>query len=212
MPTLEKYLGKVYLWHYVPSLPAALVFTGLFALATIAHIWKMARTRMWFCLPFVIGGICTSLIDPNHPISATDTVSSRSGSNWLCNPSDCLQCHRGTHSLPPPGHFPALTPSPVCHVAIHGVFPHRSSRSRRETLAHYSTLDNLDICCWRLDMSQRSGMWWRAVGQQNAEHGRYWQLHHRGRTGTPGSNIRRLHVDLHYLEYAVSKTCRRDKC
>ncbi|MCJ1388816.1 hypothetical protein MMC18_001666 [Xylographa bjoerkii] len=56
MPTLETYHG-IYLWRYVPSLPAAITFAILFGLATTAHGWKMVTTRMWFCLPFVIGGI-----------------------------------------------------------------------------------------------------------------------------------------------------------
>lgn len=60
MPTLEKYLGVVYLWNYVPNLAAAIVFTILFFLASIAHSWKMYTTRMWFCSPFAIGGFCMS--------------------------------------------------------------------------------------------------------------------------------------------------------
>ncbi|KAF2468696.1 RTA1-domain-containing protein [Lindgomyces ingoldianus] len=56
MPTLETYRGD-YLWHYVPNLPAAVVFAALFSLATAVYTWKMATTRMWFCVPFVIGGL-----------------------------------------------------------------------------------------------------------------------------------------------------------
>ncbi|KAF2817548.1 RTA1-domain-containing protein [Mytilinidion resinicola] len=57
MPTLEMYQGQVYLWHYVPSLPAAIAFTALFSLVTTVHTWKMIKLRMWFCVPFVIGGV-----------------------------------------------------------------------------------------------------------------------------------------------------------
>ncbi|KAI0123680.1 RTA1 like protein-domain-containing protein [Xylariales sp. AK1849] len=56
MPTLDTYHG-VYLWHYVPNIGAALAFTALFSLITIAHSWKMYTTKMWFCLPFVVGGM-----------------------------------------------------------------------------------------------------------------------------------------------------------
>jgi hypothetical protein len=63
MAVLEKYLGQVYLWHYVPNLPAAIAFTILFMLLTIVHGRVMWRTRLWFCLPFVIGGICKSCIN-----------------------------------------------------------------------------------------------------------------------------------------------------
>ncbi|KAF1917550.1 RTA1 like protein-domain-containing protein [Ampelomyces quisqualis] len=57
MPELQKYKGAVYIWDYVPSLPLAVAFAALFALVTAAHTWKMYRTRIWFCIPFVIGGI-----------------------------------------------------------------------------------------------------------------------------------------------------------
>ncbi|KAE8555470.1 hypothetical protein EYB25_000166 [Talaromyces marneffei] len=58
MPTLQPYKGDYFLWNYVPSLPAAIAFTAVFTILTIAHIWKMVRTKSWFCSAFVIGGIC----------------------------------------------------------------------------------------------------------------------------------------------------------
>ena len=59
MPELETYKG-VYLWHYVPSLAASAAFAGLFGILTLANSLRMVLSRMWFCLPFVIGGICAS--------------------------------------------------------------------------------------------------------------------------------------------------------
>ncbi|KAJ3536419.1 hypothetical protein NM208_g6727 [Fusarium decemcellulare] len=56
MPTLETYNGYP-LWHYIPSLPAAGIFTGVFALLTLGHSFRMFRHRMWFCIPFVVGGV-----------------------------------------------------------------------------------------------------------------------------------------------------------
>ncbi|RDW67569.1 protein RTA1 [Coleophoma cylindrospora] len=56
MPTLETYLGTI-LWHYVPNMPLAIVFTILFCLVSVAHAWKMFVTKTWFCIPFLIGGI-----------------------------------------------------------------------------------------------------------------------------------------------------------
>jgi phosphate/sulfate permease len=70
MPTLQPYHGQtrdVYLWHYVPNIAAAIAFAVLFALATAVHAWKMIKTAMWFCAPFIAGGICAScpaLISP----------------------------------------------------------------------------------------------------------------------------------------------------
>jgi hypothetical protein len=52
-------LAKVQLWHYTPSIAggviAALAFCGL----SVFHTWRLIRTRLWFCIPFVIGGFCT---------------------------------------------------------------------------------------------------------------------------------------------------------
>ncbi|OKL57749.1 hypothetical protein UA08_07105 [Talaromyces atroroseus] len=56
MTTLETYRG-VYLWNYIPSLPAAITFAVLFGLATAAHGWRMIVTKSWFSLPFVVGGL-----------------------------------------------------------------------------------------------------------------------------------------------------------
>ncbi|KAH8662390.1 RTA1 like protein-domain-containing protein [Xylariales sp. PMI_506] len=54
---LLPYKGGYYLWKYLPSIPAAIVFAALFFVATAGHAWKLYRTRMWFSVPFVIGGI-----------------------------------------------------------------------------------------------------------------------------------------------------------
>ncbi|UPK99877.1 hypothetical protein LCI18_010812 [Fusarium solani-melongenae] len=56
MPKLETHNGYP-LWRYIPSLPAAIVFVVIFGILTIGHAWKMFRHRMWFCIPFVVGGI-----------------------------------------------------------------------------------------------------------------------------------------------------------
>lgn len=58
MPVLEKYFGKVYLWRYLPNLPAAITFAILFALVSILLGWRVLQARLWFCLPFFAGGIC----------------------------------------------------------------------------------------------------------------------------------------------------------
>lgn len=53
---LLPYKGDFYLWNYVPSMAAAVIFLILFLVASAAHSWRMYRERLWFCLPFVIGG------------------------------------------------------------------------------------------------------------------------------------------------------------
>lgn len=58
MPTLEPYKGDNFLWKYVPSLALSLVFMVLFTVLTLLHTWKMWKSRLWFCAPFVFGGLC----------------------------------------------------------------------------------------------------------------------------------------------------------
>lgn len=53
---LLPYKGDFYLWKYVPSMAAAAIFLILYLAVSALHTWKMYRKRMWFCLPFVIGG------------------------------------------------------------------------------------------------------------------------------------------------------------
>ncbi|OQE92620.1 hypothetical protein PENNAL_c0007G12088 [Penicillium nalgiovense] len=57
MAQLKPYRGGYYLWEYVPSLPAAIIFLILFVAATTFHFWKLHRTRAWFCLAFSLGGL-----------------------------------------------------------------------------------------------------------------------------------------------------------
>ncbi|KAG4443364.1 hypothetical protein IFR05_001153 [Cadophora sp. M221] len=44
-------------WDYEPSLAAAVIFTLFFAGLTIWHLLRLFRTRTWFCIPLVIGGL-----------------------------------------------------------------------------------------------------------------------------------------------------------
>ena len=44
-------------YYYTPSKAAACIFIVLFGLSTLMHFYQLARTRTWFMIPFVIGGI-----------------------------------------------------------------------------------------------------------------------------------------------------------
>ncbi|TPX11702.1 uncharacterized protein E0L32_007681 [Thyridium curvatum] len=56
MAVLEPYKGKYFLWKYLPSIPAAGVFCGLFAIITVLNCWRVGRTGTWSFIPFIIGG------------------------------------------------------------------------------------------------------------------------------------------------------------
>lgn len=58
MAVLEPHKGGYYLWKYIPSLAAAVIFLLLFIVATGYHSWKLHKTKARFCIAFVIGGIC----------------------------------------------------------------------------------------------------------------------------------------------------------
>ena len=45
-------------YRYDPSMSAAVLFTLLFIGTTGYHAFQMFKTRTWFFIPFVIGGIC----------------------------------------------------------------------------------------------------------------------------------------------------------
>ncbi|KAF3807752.1 Protein RTM1 [Colletotrichum gloeosporioides] len=56
MAVLEPFRGNYYLWKYLPSVPAAIIFCIIFLTATFAYMWKIWKTRAWFCIPMAIGG------------------------------------------------------------------------------------------------------------------------------------------------------------
>lgn len=58
MAVLEPYRGNYYLWNYLPSVPAAVIFILLFLAMTTLVSWRMYKTKTWFCVPFTIGGFC----------------------------------------------------------------------------------------------------------------------------------------------------------
>ena len=52
--------GGYVFYHYVPSLPAAIVFVVLFALTTFYHIFQIGKKRTWYFIPLAVGGFCTT--------------------------------------------------------------------------------------------------------------------------------------------------------
>lgn len=63
--------GTYYLWHYVPSMPGAIIFIILFIAATAAHSYRMFRFRQWFYIPFILGCICkfeNPFSNASHPL------------------------------------------------------------------------------------------------------------------------------------------------
>lgn len=59
-------------YYYEPSMAAAVVFTVLFGVATLVHTYQMVRSRTWFMLPFVIGGIFETVGYVGRALSAAE--------------------------------------------------------------------------------------------------------------------------------------------
>ncbi|KAJ5106232.1 hypothetical protein N7456_002907 [Penicillium angulare] len=57
MAKLEPLAGGYYVWHYVPSIAAAVIFIILFGVVTTYHFWKLFKTKVRFTIPFAIGGL-----------------------------------------------------------------------------------------------------------------------------------------------------------
>lgn len=44
-------------YGYRPSLAAGVVFTVLFTLSTVVHMYQLVSTRAWWQVVFVVGGV-----------------------------------------------------------------------------------------------------------------------------------------------------------
>jgi hypothetical protein len=51
-------------YRYSPSMGGALLFALLFMGTTFYHIFQLFKTRTWFFIPFVIGGLCMFSLKP----------------------------------------------------------------------------------------------------------------------------------------------------
>ncbi|KAK9484183.1 RTA1 like protein-domain-containing protein [Lipomyces starkeyi] len=57
MPELRPLRSGYYVWHYVPSIAASIIFFLLFLSATSFHFWKIWKLKSRMMLAFTIGGV-----------------------------------------------------------------------------------------------------------------------------------------------------------
>lgn len=55
--------AKYVLWEYTPSVAGGVVACLAFSALFFLHVWRLLRARLWFCIPFVIGGLCESTLN-----------------------------------------------------------------------------------------------------------------------------------------------------
>lgn len=132
----------VYLWKYLPSIPAAVIFVILFSVVMAAHLWRMVRTRTWFCSAFAVGGICMffkfrfstsrffflrpcfsfSFSSKSNPLTSKTCFFS-SPSHRLPRPGIFVLSHRRYCSIHDPDLFDPPRARLVFRVHLHGVEP-----------------------------------------------------------------------------------------
>lgn len=92
-------------YHYVPSLPAAAIFVGVFEITTLIHAYQCVRTRAFYMWPLIAGGALkvagyiVKFIAPNEAPDCTiaTCVAQAAGHlRWTC-----LPCGDDTHHLRP---------------------------------------------------------------------------------------------------------------
>ncbi|KAI5460945.1 RTA1 like protein-domain-containing protein [Mariannaea sp. PMI_226] len=68
------------LYHYNPSTTGNAILAGLFAVASIAHLWRIIKSRAWYFIPFLIG----CLFEAGG--YAARVISSNQTPHWTLNP------------------------------------------------------------------------------------------------------------------------------
>jgi hypothetical protein len=91
MAVLQPYKDDYYLWHYLPSVPAAVIFLLLFLGCSFGLIWRSWKAHVKFGIPFIIGTFCQSAKSTSTNVLLRGLLivhNSRSSRLWC--PSICL--------------------------------------------------------------------------------------------------------------------------
>lgn len=103
--------GGYKLYHYDPSMAAAVVFVILFSATSVLHGWQMVRSRCNIAIPLVIGGLRMSPLlherNSRSVLNLADQLLLFSGSYWIYWPSHLQQgvTELDFRSLHPPGYI-----------------------------------------------------------------------------------------------------------
>lgn len=162
--------GEVILYDYDPSLPAAVIAVIIFAILSAAHGWRMIKHRTWFCIPFVIGGLCKSESRFRILIQILIYASS-SWSCWLCRSRFKSLGFFCSHAL----HY-SICPYSDCSgfVRCYDIYDFGESNesySWRKIFHRSSTLAYQALRHWWHPVVLHSRRWWRNSDQR--QHQRY---------------------------------------
>ena len=161
------------LYQYVPNLAPAIIAIAIFTMLTAAHFFRLFKTRMWFCMPFVIGGICKcghscAKFPFSQPLVA-NTTPLYSRTNWLYRSrSRSLQQQIQTSLHHAIGPHPRCTGS-LCSHDLHDSRTSDADSSQRKALDHPSEMANQDLCDWRCPVLLHTRRWRRHHGQRRPQ-------------------------------------------
>ncbi|KAH7330413.1 RTA-like protein [Rhexocercosporidium sp. MPI-PUGE-AT-0058] len=65
--------SKFKFYHYDPTMVGAIIFIILFFTTTTLHSYQLLRTRIWFMIPFIVGGLFESIGYIGRAISHTQS-------------------------------------------------------------------------------------------------------------------------------------------
>ncbi|WQF89258.1 Putative RTA-like protein [Colletotrichum destructivum] len=70
--TAEDASSGYILYHYDPSMAAAVVFVLVFGASAVLHIYQLSRTRTWYFVPFVVGCLFEAVGYVGRAMSASE--------------------------------------------------------------------------------------------------------------------------------------------
>jgi hypothetical protein len=181
MAVLQTYKGGYYLWNYVPSMPAAVVFIVLFVIMSVLHSWRIFKTGTKFCWPFAIGCICKS------PVLIPDRKSSNdrdSGSHRLLRQGSFSQYNWRIATLCP---SELLHPHRACSIRglyLHDPRPYCAMCQRGASLTCPDYMGHKSFCHWGCSFVPGTGKRCRIDVQ--ACHAKNWPNHRHLRPLHPG--------------------------
>lgn len=157
MAELQPYKGGYYLWQYVPSSAAAVIFLILFLATTLVHFCKILwKTRTRFCLVFAVGGLYVAFLVAIYlcsyiPVEVIDFGARASA-------------HNKTASLMPYCIQNVFT-DPVRCYRLHGIRPYHPQHSCGTVFDRPGDLVDQDLCHGGRLLIPDSGYCWGIDGQ-----------------------------------------------
>lgn len=142
MSDSEEYID-FQLYRYDPNLAAAVIFVVLFVLTTVCHLYQLIKSRSWYFIAFVLGGICEcfSTWGSAFPMASFEytvlIMMNYSPDNWIYSTGCGTFEHREYTNLFNPNNPHLIGAPAICCIDLYGSWQIDSISSRRKF--QYST-------------------------------------------------------------------------